>query len=1550
MRYETRFYLFALFFTLLTACGDDKKNEDKCLNITCEVGVCLEGECANPEICDASSLCLEGFDCESEVCVAQEIDKCKNTECPRGICSKDSGECVNKTVCEQDAEIDCLAGFVCYGQTCQDENTICAELDCLRGVCVFENIACENGEMCASDMECLEGFFCNDEKACEQNRCDADMVQCDRGVCNKKTGACEDKDTCSREEECVDGKYCIGNTCTPIEEACSSCTGNQVCKYGSLRTTCEESMDACTNGFDCLGDRVCVNNMCADPSACIPDLNEPNNDAMTATSWKDIANAGAIHGSLCKGDADFYLYNTRDSDLFSGTLVVTLSIKNQDLGNGSFTIDLLKNGLSVANVTSSNTKNIELRHQIAALNVGEFTIKISDKDLGPAGLEYDLFISLLSPETDQACQNSIPIMGMKATGNTHNSQSTALRPSCAANDTRRESVFHFDLTVPTEVELSVVSFHTTISLRSVCSVDESEYACTTSGNTLVQSLAPGRYFVIVEGVEIDREFDLFLKKTPIICRAGEQKCTAADTGETCNTRGVAYEPFSCNGDGCDMATGFCSRAEGDICVKAQDATQGFRGTLDLSAYRDDYQSSTCGTTTTTAGKDYTYFVDLPPNTRLDAKVDHNSFDSMALLLVRNCGQIDTTCIAEDTGYTSKVAYINTSTQIERIYIIVDSRSSFSKTVNVEISVKSLICVPNAEVCNGTLLEICNDTGTSMMSVDCLNGCDATLNQCVPAMNNLCVDAIDVSSGGTFTGSMGDYTNNYEANACTNSHRSKGPEGVWFVNALAGQILNVTLTGLGLDSSLYVVSDCANIDATCLGGSDHATVESVNVLIPTDGVYYIMTDTFSNTASGNFVLTVELVTPVCAPGTVVCNNANGIDTCRSDGTGYDASPCPSGCDPVSNSCLGDSCGSAIVINASGQYTGDTTTFSNTYDPGRNGCTGYQAFGNDIAYNILGNPGDIVDLTLTATFDTSIYAVTDCLNLTTCLQGSDKGNPENIKVAIPASGSIFVMVDTYSTNSKGSFTLDVLIQAPQCTIQGTPIQCTDAMTLEYCGEFGLIETYSCACTGGLCDTPKGDICADVVTVTDQTVVNGSFSDFGDHSNPNSGSCPNLTKDYDGKDAVYVVDLPPNTILSVDVQTTAPGAAIYVTSDCTNENNTCVWGSTEDRVEYYSELGGQYFVHLDTTANSTLPFTLTFGIRGGVCQPGSSVCYPNVLQAVYCNADGSQIEKVVDCLGGTCANAFECGGPVQANDTCLTPYIVSAPISYVEDLSRFTDTINPGASSCFGYSTPGPDVIYSVVVPANVVLDVMIDSPRSTRNTIAIVEDCTMPGTTCVAQSSAYGRSTRAVYAAAVDKNVFVIVDHGNNPPDEMGVSIDLRPQECISGEKICMDPNTRQYCDAFFSFVSESCSFGCTAGDCNTPMNDQCGGALDVGMGGVFNENIENFTNDYDQADNMVASCTGFSSKGPDGVWSIQATTGQVLTLSLNTTGYDGSLYISTDCATLVDSCVSGSDSSAGSGTGTETISYTIPADGIYFITADSYSSTPTGTLELNIQLQ
>jgi hypothetical protein len=133
----------------------------------------------------------------------------------------------------------------------------------------------------------------------------------------------------------------------------------------------------------------------------------------------------------------------------------------------------------------------------------------------------------------------------------------------------------------------------------------------------------------------------------------------------------------------------------------------------------------------------------------------------------------------------------------------------------------------------------------------------------------------------------------------------------------------------------------------------------------------------------------------------------------------------------------------------------------------------------------------------------------------------------------------------------------------------------------------------------------------------------------------------------------------------------------------------------------------------------------------------------------------------------------------------------------------------------------------------------------------------------------------------------------------------------------------------------------------PPNDTCDGAIDVGMGGLFNDDTSEAIDDYNPRDTLTfESCTGYGAAGPDVVYKVVLAAGQKVVVTMTTSGWDDSVYLITDCDDPAGSCVAGSDLYP---TGSN-FSYCSIDGGTYYIICDGYSAGAYGTFTLDVSIE
>ena len=122
-----------------------------------------------------------------------------------------------------------------------------------------------------------------------------------------------------------------------------------------------------------------------------------------------------------------------------------------------------------------------------------------------------------------------------------------------------------------------------------------------------------------------------------------------------------------------------------------------------------------------------------------------------------------------------------------------------------------------------------------------------------------------------------------------------------------------------------------------------------------------------------------------------------------------------------------------------------------------------------------------------------------------------------------------------------------------------------------------------------------------------------------------------------------------------------------------------------------------------------------------------------------------------------------------------------------------------------------------------------------------------------------------------------------------------------------------------------------------VNDVCTGAIDIQAQGLASwavnlTNAGTYYNDYSLP--TTGSCTGYSTPGPDAIYKIDLAAGEEIIIDENGT-CDVAVWIATDCANLLTTCVAGADATT---TGSEVVAFTAATAGTYYVVVDAYTAT------------
>lgn len=313
---------------------------------------------------------------------------------------------------------------------------------------------------------------------------------------------------------------------------------------------------------------------------------------------------------------------------------------------------------------------------------------------------------------------------------------------------------------------------------------------------------------------------------------------------------------------------------------------------------------------------------------------------------------------------------------------------------------SLLCGA-AEVCDSDMDED-SDTLQDCEELDCAE--DAT---CSAAITGACGGAIDVSAGGTFTGSTAGGTNlfgrvcasffgNYPAGTDSN-------ERVFAYTATSAGIVTVETSATTGDFDFYVRSSCDDV-TTNVGGCFIAGDDAqFNVAVGDTLFFYV--DGYQGDA--DYALDVSFLPQVCGD-----NNVVGSETCDDGNT-----MAGDGCDAMCQVEVDFFCNAATTITA-GATNGDTSTGSNALI---SSCGGD---GLEVIYEYTATATGDLDLVLSSASDQGIHVRTDCQDFNSeegCADLNFGGTDETLTIPVTNGTTYTITVDAYTPGDEGPFTL-------------------------------------------------------------------------------------------------------------------------------------------------------------------------------------------------------------------------------------------------------------------------------------------------------------------------------------------------------------------------------------------------------------------------------------------------------------------------------------------------------------------------------------------------
>jgi hypothetical protein len=147
----------------------------------------------------------------------------------------------------------------------------------------------------------------------------------------------------------------------------------------------------------------------------------------------------------------------------------------------------------------------------------------------------------------------------------------------------------------------------------------------------------------------------------------------------------------------------------------------------------------------------------------------------------------------------------------------------------------------------------------------------------PPVNDTCAGAIPIPCGtGTLTGDIGWANNDYDPGvgtppaSCT-GYAAVGADVVYVVNLVAGDVVTFvyTPTPTSWDAAIYLVTDCSNVNDSCVAGRDAGNPETLTWTVTNTGTYWLICDKYGASIGDGFTLQYTIPCPpvygaCCAP--------------------------------------------------------------------------------------------------------------------------------------------------------------------------------------------------------------------------------------------------------------------------------------------------------------------------------------------------------------------------------------------------------------------------------------------------------------------------------------------------------------------------------------------------------------------------------------------------------------------------------------------------------------------------------------------------------------
>ncbi len=1479
------------------ACGGNEEDPPQCT-----FGVAQDGKCVNSDRCLFQADCLPGYSCSQGTC-SPDQECSADADCDAGVCGS-AGVCVNPGTCSTND--DCVSKTFCTDAgTCEADP--CSAISCNRGACVPGSGECTSKDSCTQANElfdCVQGERCLNESCLEEDAF-CEELSCERGVCSFVDGACVAADDCGGDDtQCLEGQFC--NEDNECEQ--DRCVAEEVtCDDGGI---CEPSVgecqnaDVCESNADCLSDHWCLEGTCSLQSMACGNGNGDGGCFGTQTCEYDDTNLTA---SCAEPDTCTSSLDCNDGNQCGGTECVTAATCQPDLYEPNDSESAATDFIAAAG-------NQSLQGDLCA----------SDTD-------YYLFDS-----------NSLEPFVVRGV--------LTIDLQYAARDRGLG-----------ELELELLKEQTDGSFSSVATAS----AGTIGQNgeiTISENLGAadqGTFLMVVRGV-----------------------------GDI-STAGVTY----------DLSVDLLDDPAIAACENPRVISDGDVLTSDLrQASSSLYRGSCVAADSTRAEQLFTFEVTEP--SLVSAVVTPETTEDNAAVSIRStCETLasEQACSDETSEDTEEIRDLLLSPGNYFILVEPSPAGSLAR-YDLSLSINPTTCAPSSNSCSDSgTSEYCVGGG-SLQTVSCSNGCDPTFGLCFPVDGDVCETTTLIDTDTTETIAWGELRDDYRAPSCVpsanGSTQSDGGDKAFQVEVPAGFAVTATLTtGTDERASVYIAESCSDLEGTCLTGANADPDDGIEVASygnrgtdPT--TVFVIADSSAGQVLADSQLDIAFTEIICDPNGPTASRCapsgpGQVQVCNEAGTGYvdDEACAPWSCE--TGSCLTpNTCASVVDVTADANAPGGAVisdTWGNyTNDIEGSGCGISSSYtdGHEFTVSVDLQAGEAVIANLLTdgiSADPTLHIQSSCgaLDAATCYEASRGSDaPTQVVYTATSAETVFITAETDDDNSStASETFDFDVKITSTCDPATFSRSCDQGGVDYCLQRGVVANFQCsggACTNAKCDVANADWCFDAENITAAATSSTGFArtmDWTQYTNNflADAACDSTFtgSEIGGNDAYFRVDLLAGEVLTASLDNGSsfddPALAVLSADNCVSGDagQACLAAAESSsiaRVSYTATANETVYLVADNdNASTTDTFDLTAAIRQS-CDTSTFApsCQGNGV--VYCAAGGFQ--EVYDCGTSGCS-AAEC--VTSASDFCFDSRDLTTaaaqPGGTTEsvDFTQYTNDLNvDGACGFDDFEIDGNDAYFRVDLQANEILLASLDPGSSSDDpAIALVSgsDCALANSgtsTCLDSDEQFTGSANVRYTATTAETIYVIADV-DEPASTAIMDLNLEIREACDPatfSTVCRT-DTVAYCDPG-GFVGEyDCGAGnCSSGTCTTTTSDFCFDAQDLT---VASGNAGGTTVSVDYANKTpfieIDACglTPTSTSGPEGVYRVDMTAGEILTANLDqgTSGAGPSVAIVGECTDAGGSCFAGDDGGSA------------PAEATYFASTDTTVYVIADTDQLNV---